>query len=184
MQEISEWMAWHKLEAADRQTAEDKAKDKEQGQRQATQVGAGITRPFAFAHRKAPLTGGAWVTGPAVQFGLTILVTTGSIQQLHSSQQSFVFQQYHRFLLRSLQVWHLDSLWDGLGGAVPAEARCRPPCSAGLLPCLPVSVGHLKAVQHSPPVALLRLRGDSSAGGPLCFSVDCARASLNLACAW
>ena len=24
--EISEWMAWHKLEAADRQTAEDKAK--------------------------------------------------------------------------------------------------------------------------------------------------------------
>ena len=27
-QEISEWMAWHKLEAADRQTADDKAKAK------------------------------------------------------------------------------------------------------------------------------------------------------------
>ena len=48
MQEISEWMAWHKLEAADRQTAEDKAKTQNKVRGTATQVGAGITRPFSF----------------------------------------------------------------------------------------------------------------------------------------
>ena len=68
----------------------------------------------------------------------------------------------HRFLLRSLQVWQTALAGDGLGGAVPAEARCRPPCRAGLLPCLPVSVGHYLplALRQSladglPPVALM-----------------------------
>ena len=45
--EIGEWMAWHKLEAADRKTTGGQGQDSEQGQRQATQVGAGITRPFS-----------------------------------------------------------------------------------------------------------------------------------------